>query len=201
MLRHRSLSLFLGCITTFAASSLASAGTIYDVDFRIEMESGALAGKTYYGHIAFDDENLTGEGSEELAPMGYEGSGSVYEGLLEFVLNFEGETYDITTDVDYPGYPRAEFEDGELSGLDFVAEFAEDSDYELRISGTDFTFTMADEFPQLAFLSALFEGTSYGTVIFGDATPRGGGVVPTPAAAGVGLAMLGMLATRRNRRA
>lgn len=205
MVQSRKLQLALGALVTLGGASLASAGSVFNVDFRVDITEGDLVGNTYYGSLSYDDGNLAGVGEETLGPLGGD---EEPEGVLTFNFDFEGHTYTISDDLDYPDYPMVDFTDGSVTGVDYWVIFADDSFFEISMSGTEFRFGPGDIGQELATLDFLDQGNgqgnfghSFGVITFLGGNPGNPNTVPTPTAAAAGLALLGGLVTRRSRKA
>lgn len=136
--------------------------------------------KYHYGKIFYSDDNLTGSGTEKLAikPSSYLGSKS---GLLGVEFNFYGKTYDQCDDIDYSKYPIIKFYNGQFKGLDFLFK-AYDNKYHIDY----------DDFEK--------NGNDKGYVKYYQPEYKCE-VIPTPAAASSGLALLAALGFRRRRAA
>ena len=81
-------------------------------DFTVVVKEGSLAGKTFEGSFSYDDEVITGKGTEEI---------TVADGL-KTNINFFGENYTEKEDQNYPQFPKLIFQDGEIYLLDFWVE-------------------------------------------------------------------------------
>lgn len=95
--------------TILKANSALAANLTYD--FTVDLTSGSLTDQQYSGFVSYDDSTLTGTGLETLG---------VRQGM-SISFNFLDETYDETSDLDFPSYPLLEFQDGSFSGLTFLA--------------------------------------------------------------------------------
>lgn len=93
------------------AAGIAQA-EIRTYDIVVDVTAGSLEGNQFTGTICYDDEFLTGIGSEEVSP---------YLGL-KTTMNFLGKDYDQTADTDYPEFPKLILEDGEIQSLEFWVE-------------------------------------------------------------------------------
>jgi hypothetical protein len=87
-----------------------AAPVIYD--FTVVVTQGSLAGNTFSGSFSYDDALLENVGTETLG---------VEEGLT-VEMNFLGEDYTETADIDYPKFPQVIFEAGEIQRLDYWIE-------------------------------------------------------------------------------
>ena len=81
-------------------------------DFTVVVNQGSLSGKSFDGSFTYDDELLTGQGTEEL---------DVKKGL-SVNMNFLGKMYREIDDTSYPEYPKLIIQDGEIQTLDFWVE-------------------------------------------------------------------------------
>lgn len=109
LLSKRSFALASAALTpAVITTSLAHAATI-TYDFTVNVNQGALAGKTFNGTFSYDDATLKGTGVEELG---------VAEGLT-VCMNYLGRNYSETDDTSYPAFPKLVFEDGKIKQLDF----------------------------------------------------------------------------------
>lgn len=201
----RSNPLFVavvGATGLLGVSASASAGTVHDVNFEIEIIDGLFEGNTYFGMVSYNDENLIENG--DLGPIG----GTEYpEGLLSLDFEVEGYEFSMEDDTDYPDFPLAYFDGYDVSGLDFIANSTYVAGYgyvDVTIEGDEFYVTADDmqaystfEFNQIPGDFYEPEYLMYGIVTFST----GPSVVPTPAAVGTGMALLGLAALRRRRTA
>ncbi|MGB3401468.1 MAG: hypothetical protein WBA77_02120 [Microcoleaceae cyanobacterium] len=81
-------------------------------DFTVVVTEGSLSGNTFSGSFSYDDAMIEGVGTETVG---------VEEGL-KVNMNFLGEDYTETADIDYPKFPRVIFEAGEIQRLDYWIE-------------------------------------------------------------------------------
>ena len=81
-------------------------------DFTVVVNTGSLSGQSFDGSFTYDDELLTGQGTEEI---------DVKKGL-SVNMNFLGKVYNETDDTGYPEYPKLMIQDGEIQTLDFWVE-------------------------------------------------------------------------------
>lgn len=91
---------------------LPAQAAIQAYDITIDVTAGSLAGNQFTGSICYDDEFLTGIGSETVTP--YLGLGTR--------MTFLGQTYNETADTDYPEFPQLILQDGEVDRLEFWVE-------------------------------------------------------------------------------
>ncbi len=81
-------------------------------DFTVVVTQGSLVGNTFNGSFTYDDAILNGMGTEAI---------QVSDGL-KVNMNFFGQDYSETADINYPEFPQLIFEDGEIQQLDFWVE-------------------------------------------------------------------------------
>ena len=84
-------------------------------DFTVVVTEGSLAGNTFKGSFSYDDEVLSGVGTEEIG---------IADGLT-VNMTFFGQDYTETADRNYPAFPKLIFEDGKIQRLDFWIESGE----------------------------------------------------------------------------
>jgi hypothetical protein len=79
-------------------------------DFKVQLSSGLLAGKTFEGSFSYNACVLSGQGFETIRPV---------QGLKIF-FNFLNNKYSESDDVRFPDSPALQFKDGELLGLKYT---------------------------------------------------------------------------------
>ena len=103
-------SLTLGAITAqlivIDISQVKAANITYDMT--VENLSGSLSGDTFTGNFSFNDDNLTGSGSEFLR-------------VFDLSFEFLGTTYTEDDDNSFLG-PEVEFLDGNFLGLSYSTD-------------------------------------------------------------------------------
>ena len=81
-------------------------------DFTVVVNQGSLNGTSFDGSFTYDDELISGVGTEEI---------DVKKGL-SVNMNFLGEKFSEADDTSYPEYPKLTIQDGEIQTLDFWVE-------------------------------------------------------------------------------
>ena len=99
-------------LTTVGLKMPAAEATPVTYDFTVVVTQGTLAGNTFSGSFTYDDADLKGVGKETI---------EVEDGL-KVNMNFLGEDYTETADIDYPKFPQLIFEAGEIQRLDYWIE-------------------------------------------------------------------------------
>jgi hypothetical protein len=79
-------------------------------DFKVQISSGSLIGKTFEGFFSYNDSTLSGEGFETVGSA---------QGL-KISFNFLNQKYSEADDVRFPNSPILQFKDGKLSGLRYA---------------------------------------------------------------------------------
>lgn len=79
-------------------------------DFKVQLSSGLLAGKTFEGFFSCNTCVLSGQGFETIRPV---------QGL-KISFNFLNNKYSESDDVRFPDSPALQFKDGELLGLKYA---------------------------------------------------------------------------------
>ncbi|NJL36452.1 MAG: hypothetical protein HC899_06550 [Leptolyngbyaceae cyanobacterium SM1_4_3] len=79
-------------------------------DFKVQLSSGLLAGKTFEGFFSYDASILSGQGFETIG---------LVQGLKIF-FKFLNNRYSESDDVRFPDSPALHFMDGELLGLKYA---------------------------------------------------------------------------------
>ncbi|NJN04707.1 MAG: PEP-CTERM sorting domain-containing protein [Leptolyngbyaceae cyanobacterium SL_1_1] len=178
-----SVSALLGSISIDVASADAAK---FATDFSVDIVSGDfLVGETFSGQVVYEDEFITGFGSELIDP---------FSGVIS--LNFTYVGSDLTTPTTYTeadddasaGFPIFFFQDGELIGLNYFAAIAPDLNFQISedpLGSGNFAFA-TDDFVTFA--------QNTGVLSIGETT-----AVPEPALL-VGLVIVaGSAALRRQR--
>jgi len=140
-------------------------------------------GTYYYGKIFYTDENVKKSGTSKIA-VNPSSSLGTKSGLLGIEFNFKGKTFKQCDDIDFSKYPIAKFVNGKFAGLDFAVKY----------SGDKFHVNY-DKFEKNG------KKQSYVKYYDGEYNCDDCEIVPTPAAASAGFALLGTLAFRRRRAA
>lgn len=149
----------------------------WTAEFKVEYK-----GQKYYGKIFYTDENIKSSGYSLIAIDESRFLGTK-TGLLGVEFNFKGKTFDQCDDVAYDKTPLLKFKDGKLVGLQFA--FKKDRDL--------YSITL-DKF----YKNLKKEGyVKYYTPVYNCDDCD---IIPTPAAASAGFALLAPLALRRRRR-
>lgn len=152
-------------------------------DFRVQINSdayetqGLSKGTIEQGSFTYDNDNLTGSGSEYLSPL---------QGNLKLTFKFLNNIYTEKDDLNYgsslysPDYPALLLNNGELVGLDFLvvpSQFQPPQNaIGFRIYNDTFYFGATDNSPEES-------GSPVGTVTYGDIA-----VLPKPPLPGAGVA-------------
>lgn len=79
-------------------------------DFKVQISSGSLTGKTFEGFFSYNASTLSGEGFETV--------GLAQE--LKISFNFLNQKYSESDDVGFPNSPILQFKDGKLFGLKYA---------------------------------------------------------------------------------
>ena len=110
---QQSLATFSTVMLTMVAVNLPEVQAApITYDFTVVVTEGSLAGNTFNGSFTYDDTMVEGVGTETLG----------VEDGLKVNMNFLGENYTETADIDYPQFPQLVFEAGEIQRLDFWIE-------------------------------------------------------------------------------
>lgn len=175
-------------VATVSLSSSVHAAAI-TADFAVDIiEGDFLVGDTFTGQVTYDDQLLTGTGTELVDP---------FSGLVSLSFAYvdadrsSPATYTEADDAIGSGFPVLTFVDGELIGLDYSVEITSDVGFQFReepFASGDFGF-FTDNF-------ATFEFNT-GTVAFATTPPSTS--VPEPAIL-LGLAALAGIAVRSQQR-
>lgn len=79
-------------------------------DFKVQISSGSLTGKTFEGFFSYNASTLSGEGFETVG---------LAQGL-KISFNFLNQKYSESDDVGFPNSPILQFKDGKLFGLKYA---------------------------------------------------------------------------------
>lgn len=145
------------------------------VDFVIDKD---YVETDYYGTIFFDVSAVSQLGESVL---------KINSGLYAVSLEFDGQTYIQCDDIDYDDFPLLKFNHGELVGLNFAFEH---EGYEYLVQYDEFKKKYNGDWEDKG-------DVTYGDVYSSCDTE----VIPTPAAASGGLALLAAMGFRRRREA
>ena len=160
-------------------------GARFSADFSVDIVSGDfLVGETFAGRITYDDQFVTGVGTELV---------DLASGLISLEFTYVGA--DLTTPVTYTeiddeidaGFPLVTFQDGGLAGLDYSVSITPDFIFQFReepLGSGNFEF-FTDNFETFQF--------STGTVAFAEPT-----AVPEPAMLMGLVAVAGVVVLRRH---
>jgi hypothetical protein len=175
-----SHSLLAGAFLAFAATSASDAAT---VNLDLTIANGAFAGNAVTGSVTYDETFVPGTGSVSL---------SVGSGLLGLLLTLEGQVFDMTNDIDYPSWPRVDFEDGLMTLIDFLVS-------EVDLDNP----TMIDALDVGSFSISSITDPGAGGAITGDVAINYS-IAPVPLPAGLpllvaGLGAFGLVARRRRK--
>lgn len=176
-----TVSALMGSMSLGVASANAAR---FAADFSVDITSGDfLVGETFSGQVVYDDQFITGVGTELV---------DLASGLIS--LDFTYVDSDLTTPVTYTeadddiaaGFPVVTFQNGELAGLDYSVAITPDLAFQFfedPFGSGEFVF-LTDDF-------ATFEGNT-GTIAFAEPTP-----VPEPALLTGLMAAAGITVLRR----
>ncbi|MEO0535329.1 MAG: hypothetical protein AAF215_15840 [Cyanobacteria bacterium P01_A01_bin.123] len=184
----------VGALLGSVSIGVASAnGAQFSADFSVDIVSGDfLLGETFLGQVIYDDQFLTGVGTELI---------DLASGLVSLDFTYVGA--DLTTPVTYTeadddisaGFPLATFQDGELAGLDYSVSITPNLAFQFReepLGSGNFEF-FTDDF-------ATFQ-TNTGTVAFAEPNPvTEPTAVPEPALLTGLVVMAGAAALKRSLR-
>ncbi|TVQ61867.1 MAG: hypothetical protein EA379_05905 [Phycisphaerales bacterium] len=103
MTMHR----ILGVAAALAGAAGVANAQTFLYDFEVEITTGFLTGETYQGQFQY---TLTVRGGNDFT-------------LDWLTFEFFGESFTDEDDVDFPGYPRAVFDDGDVfQGIDYIVD-------------------------------------------------------------------------------
>ena len=180
-----SIGALLGSVSLSSAPAKAAQ---FAADFSVDIIGGDfLVGDTFSGQLVYEDDFLTGVGTELL---------DLSSGLLSLDFTYVGE--DLMTPVNYTeadddiggGFPIVTFQDGELTGLDYSVSIAPSIAFQFveePLGSGNFVF-LTDDFTTFQ--------VNTGTVTFSAPTPQPTSV-PEPAALAGLVAMAGITILRR----
>ncbi|MEL6385120.1 MAG: hypothetical protein AAFQ89_22180 [Cyanobacteria bacterium J06626_18] len=181
-----TVSSVLGSLSLSAAPVKAA---LLSADFSVEITSGDfLVGETFLGQLTYEDDLLTGVGTELIDPA---------SGLVSLDFTYVGAdltqsaTYTEADDALGDGFPVVTFQAGELTGLDYSAAITPDIAFQFGeepLGSGNFVF-LTDDFATFQF--------NTGAVSFSEPTPQPASV-PEPALL-TGFAALASIALLRRR--
>jgi len=155
----------LGAAAIVGLCGATEAGILVEYTFEVEITTGPLAGEHYFGDFSF-----------------FPPSGSFTE-LEDLNFVFQDKLFTEEDDADYPAFPRANFQEGNFVGIDYL----------VNIQG--------DGFIVMGF--AIFNNEFTYLLSGGDGDPSYGGIVTyhlIPSAGTMALAgSIGLIALRRRR--
>ena len=133
-----AVAIFL--ISSLPISALTTQDFLVTVDSAVPTNPfSVFSGDSFIGSTAYDEAFLTGVGDESLRPEDDFGNPL---GLLELSVPVGSKTFVETEDQEYPIFPRLDFSDGKIVGMDFVVNLLGFGDFEklsFSASGDGFT--------------------------------------------------------------